>query len=375
MNKSTIVGRVAERLGLSKTMAEDTVDVVLEAIGEALSREETVRIAGFGTFETRSRAAWTGRNPRTGESVRIPASKRASFKPAKALRDMVNGVRDVTDGKRVRGRIAPRRQGTASDASPGSRVSGRDGLGEGPLTLEVSQWPGGVEPVWALLDPASRQALRIEPSAENPALRLACDLAEEELVQSVFVRNAMVVLEHTAAEALVWLTDNGNFRRDTVTALRAAMSWPDMEAVEHFREGKILREQHVWELHLLHRLVDAAGLVDGRSVLLLLTALGCEMMETGRRGALQALLFRQAFWRTDLSGFIKGVPRGLPGMWPQGDIGVVLWSLSVAADEWQGTDTLAALCTVPDRWIPTAHGSPRPRCSRGGFYGRCGGSA
>ena len=62
-------------------------------------------------------------------------------------------------------------------------------------------------------------------------------------------------------------------------------------------------------------------------------------------------------------------------MWPQGDIGVVLWSLSVAADEWQGTDTLAALCTVPDRWIPTAHGSPRPRCSRGGFYGRCGGSA
>ena len=74
------------------------------------------------------------------------------------------------------------------------------------MTLEVSQWPGGVEPVWTLLDPASRQALRIEPSAENPALRLACDLAEEELVQSVFVGNAMVVLEHTAAEALLMAT-------------------------------------------------------------------------------------------------------------------------------------------------------------------------
>ena len=219
-----------------------------------------VRIAGFGAFATRSRSARTGHNPRTGESVQIPASKLPSFKPGKGLRDVVNGVRDTTGEKRGRGGVALRQLGTANGALPGLRVPGRGGLGEGPLTLEVSDWTGGVEPVWILLDPSYRQALRNEPSADIWALRLACDLAQEELVQSEFVRNAMVVLEHTAVEAFVWLTDKGNFRRDTVTALRVAMSWPDMEATEQFREGDVLREQDVCELHLLRRLVDTAGL-------------------------------------------------------------------------------------------------------------------
>ena len=69
MNKSDIVGRMADRMGLSKSAAEGAVDTVLEAIAEALAKEEAVRIAGFGTFATRGRSARTGRNPRTGESV------------------------------------------------------------------------------------------------------------------------------------------------------------------------------------------------------------------------------------------------------------------------------------------------------------------
>ena len=100
------------------------------------------------------------------------------------------------------------------------------------------------------------------------------------------------------------------------------------------------------------------GLIDGRALLLLLTDLGREMLETGRRGALQALLFRQAFWHTDLSEHIQGAPRRLPGWWPQGDIGVVLWSLSAVAEEWQGTDGLTALCTVPDDRMPHAPWNP-----------------
>ena len=78
---------MAVRLKLGKAEAEAAVDTVFEAIGASLAREESVRIAGFGTFATRSREARTGRNPGTGEAVAIPASKAPSFKAGKALRD------------------------------------------------------------------------------------------------------------------------------------------------------------------------------------------------------------------------------------------------------------------------------------------------
>ena len=90
MNKSETVGRVAGRMGLSKPAAEGAVDTVLAAIGEALAKGEDARIAGFGTFTTRTRRARTDRNPCTGESVSIPASKTPSFKAGKALKETVD---------------------------------------------------------------------------------------------------------------------------------------------------------------------------------------------------------------------------------------------------------------------------------------------
>ena len=89
MNKAAIVARVAKRMGLNKFTAEGAVDTVLEAIAESLAKGEDVRIARFGTFRTRSRAASMGRNPATGESVEIPASKTPSFKAASGLREAV----------------------------------------------------------------------------------------------------------------------------------------------------------------------------------------------------------------------------------------------------------------------------------------------
>ena len=90
MNKSDIAGRVAGRAGVGRSAAGDAVDTVFEAITEALARGEDVRIAGFGTFGTRSRPARTGRNPRTGESLDIVASTVPTFKTGKPLRDAVN---------------------------------------------------------------------------------------------------------------------------------------------------------------------------------------------------------------------------------------------------------------------------------------------
>ena len=131
---------------------EGAVDTVFEAIAEGLAKEEGVRIAGFGTFGTRSRAARTGRNPRTGESVPIPASKSPSFKAAKRLREAV------------------KRGWQEEQAEPGGNHQGRPG-GAGAM-LEMSDWPGGVEPVWTVLEPDSMEALRAGPLADNPTLRL-----------------------------------------------------------------------------------------------------------------------------------------------------------------------------------------------------------
>ena len=90
MNKAEMADRLAARTALGKSVAKEAVDDVFAAIGDALANGEEVRIAGFGTFGTRSRPARTGRNPRTREAVSISASTSPTFKAGKTLKDAVN---------------------------------------------------------------------------------------------------------------------------------------------------------------------------------------------------------------------------------------------------------------------------------------------
>ena len=89
MNKAEMADRLAARTGLGKAAAKDAVDGVVAIIGKALADGEVVRVAGFGTFGSRSRPARTGRNPRTGEAVSISASASPTFKAGKTLKDAV----------------------------------------------------------------------------------------------------------------------------------------------------------------------------------------------------------------------------------------------------------------------------------------------
>ncbi len=82
---------MAEDLALSGPAAGAALDCVLDTIGDALAKGEDVRLAGFGTFAVKASPARAGRNPRTGESLSIPATRRPSFKAGKVLRDSVNG--------------------------------------------------------------------------------------------------------------------------------------------------------------------------------------------------------------------------------------------------------------------------------------------
>ncbi len=90
MNKNDLMAAVSSSAGLSKQDSSKTVEIILDTITNALKRGEEVRLVGFGTFSVSHRKATTGRNPRTGESIQIPASKRPKFTVGKALKDAVN---------------------------------------------------------------------------------------------------------------------------------------------------------------------------------------------------------------------------------------------------------------------------------------------
>ncbi|MCA1908817.1 HU family DNA-binding protein [Magnetospirillum sp. 64-120] len=89
MNKNDLVTAVATSAGLSKADAAKAVDGVFDAISGALAGGDEVRLVGFGTFSVSERAASEGRNPRTGETIKIPASKQPKFKAGKGLKDAV----------------------------------------------------------------------------------------------------------------------------------------------------------------------------------------------------------------------------------------------------------------------------------------------
>ena len=91
MNKLQLTEAVAQKAGMPKNKAAEAVNAVLDVIVETLAAGEDVKITGFGSFEVKERAARTGRNPKTGEAVEIPASKYVAFSAGSQLKDKVNG--------------------------------------------------------------------------------------------------------------------------------------------------------------------------------------------------------------------------------------------------------------------------------------------
>ncbi|MFO8151751.1 HU family DNA-binding protein [Thioalkalivibrio sp.] len=90
MNKSELIEAIAEEADVPKAQAGRVIDAMTSVVGDALSEGQQVSMVGFGTFMVRERPARSGRNPRTGETIQIAASKTPSFKAGKALKDRVN---------------------------------------------------------------------------------------------------------------------------------------------------------------------------------------------------------------------------------------------------------------------------------------------
>ena len=89
MNKNEFVAAIAEKSGLTKKDAEAALNAYTAVVMDALKAGDSVQLIGFGTFEVRERAARTGRNPHTGETIEIAAAKVPAFKPGKALKDAI----------------------------------------------------------------------------------------------------------------------------------------------------------------------------------------------------------------------------------------------------------------------------------------------
>lgn len=90
MNKAELVAAIAEKTELSKKDSEKALKAFVDVVTEELTKGEKIQLVGFGTFEVAERAAREGRNPQTGKTMTIPASKSPKFKAGKALKDVIN---------------------------------------------------------------------------------------------------------------------------------------------------------------------------------------------------------------------------------------------------------------------------------------------
>src|SRR5580704_1502123 len=209
---------------------------------------------------------------------------------------------------------------------------------------QVRQWLDGVEPAWTLLTVASFQALRREPSANQTAVRIANDLSADEIAGSAVVRNTLILLRQATERGGLPVTATGNLSRAVVAEMGKLVEWPDFDQAAAFEFHNVINEPDLFPLHMVRTLAQAATLVHAQRGKLVAAPLGQSMLNDARQGSLLAILFHIMFWRMDLEYF----GRGLLGSWPQADIGIVLWSLSVSAADWQTSDELTRLCTIPE---------------------------
>ena len=207
----------------------------------------------------------------------------------------------------------------------------------------VQKWLDGILPAWTALDQASFRALRNPPLPADGPIRLAADLTLDELQQSAVARNALILLRAAAVAPGLKTTATGNLSRGVVLQMCDLFEWPEFDKAERFRFNKVVNEPDFLPLLFVRHVAEFAKLLRRQKGFLKATP-ACRrlLMEPSVR-ALQAVLFHTALWNFDL-GYLG---RGLHGAWPQKDIGIVLWSLSVTANDWQSRESLTRLCAVP----------------------------
>jgi len=198
-------------------------------------------------------------------------------------------------------------------------------------------------PAWTMLGLDSFKSLHHEPSAGNEAIRLEPNLTDTDLSGSAVARTARILLQRAIDAGGLKLTATRNLSRTVVAEMVEMIEWPGLDKNELFQFHKVVNEPDFLPLHFVRVLMQGTKLVRVQRDKLVLTRLGKAMLIPERYGALQALLFHIALWHLNLGYF----DRNPIETWPQTHTGVVLWSLSAAANDWLDRETLTRLCTVP----------------------------
>ena len=179
-----------------------------------------------------------------------------------------------------------------------------------------------------MLDHGSFAVLHKEPSADNQAIRLQANLTDADLAGSAVLRTARTLLQRAADASGLKLTATGNLSRAVVAEMTEVIDWPDFDKHRMFELNKVINEPDFLPAHFVRLLLQDTKLVRVNRVKLVPTRLGRKMLATEQQGALQALLFHITFWRVNLGYFDRNPVQS----WPQNDVGVVLWSLSMSAN-------------------------------------------
>jgi hypothetical protein len=211
----------------------------------------------------------------------------------------------------------------------------------------VKRWLAGAEPAWTLLDRKSVEALSLPPRPHDGVIRLAADLSLDEIERSAVARNALLLLRSASEGPGLGLTATGNLSRRVVAEMCERMEWPDFDKAEQFQFHQVVNEPDFLPLYFIRHVAQAAGAVRRHKGNLKSTPAGRALQADPARGGLLAIFFHVALWALDL----QYLSRGVLGTWPQRDIGVVLWSISVSASEWQSPARLTRLCCVPSKAV------------------------
>jgi hypothetical protein len=205
------------------------------------------------------------------------------------------------------------------------------------------QWLGGIEPAWILLDQNAAWALCQTPLPGESPLRLSNDLTPEEIQLSPIARNVSMLLEAAAEGPGLKLTVKGNLSRSEVSRLADRLVWPGYDKAAYFEFHRVINEQDFLPLLFIRRLAESARLARRHKGYFKTTRAGRNILDGSALPELQSILFLTAFWRIDL-GYLSNA---IHGDWPQREAGVVFWSLSVAAHDWQSPERLTRLCAIP----------------------------
>jgi hypothetical protein len=207
----------------------------------------------------------------------------------------------------------------------------------------VRNWLGGIEPAWTLLDQASFDALQRPPHPILGPICLTYDLPVEDIQRSAVARNTLILLRAAAEGPGLRMTATGNLSRGVVAEMCDLFTWPGFDKTESFRLHKVINEPDFLPLFFVRHVAEAGKLVRRDKGHLKVMPAGRKLLKEPHQKALQAVLFHLALWRLDLGYLGRGLHHG----WPQHDIGIVLWSLSIAANDWQPPERLTRMCTIP----------------------------